>query len=461
MGTIGLLNPTSGGVLPIEFFWANPSAQIFDAQSGGSSSFASILSNPANYRLRDEILGAVGSGLDVLAPAAVLTNTAGLDRFRAKYALASAQTVHIGCFGDSISEGVVGNRSLTDNVVADQVSWAGQLRALFASQFGSNPAGLITPAFTGTDSRVTTSGSQNTDATCVPTTYARRLTNSQTVTFTAPTARTADLLYYAGGSADGTLNGGFNYTVDGGGSQIGLPSGNNPTPGFFARNVGVLSNAPHTYVLSGASANLQVIAGLRYHDGFGVSVSRYAKAGFTLLDLLTRGYAAPGSNGNIPGGVPNAVGIARVMGFYAAAFGNDLNIIAIGENDALKQQTATAANELPDVTTYESYLRQMVAAQSAAGGCTLLLSTSPPQTGGATVPTGGQPRLAYHAAMKRIASDTNHVAHLDISDIWGVSGDWASPAAIAAGFFANSPSVHPGVSGYGSMAAILFKVLTR
>lgn len=461
MGVTALMTPTSGGILPIEFFWANPSTTVFDAQSGGAVPFSTALANPSNYRLRDELHGAVAPGMDILAPAAILTNPSGLDRFRAKYANAATQTVHIGCFGDSITEGVIGSQTLTDNVYADQVSWAGQLRVLFANAFGSNPAGLITPAFAGTDTRVSTSGSPNTDATCVPTTYARRLTNAQTFTAIAPASRTADILYYAGGSSDGTLNGGFNYTVDGGASQVGLASGNNPTPGFFAKNVGVLTNASHTYVVTGASANLQVVAGVRYHDGFGVSVSRYAKAGFTVLDLLTRGYASPGSNGNIPGGTPNAVGIARVMGFYAAAFGNDLNIIAVGENDATKQQTATAANELPDVATYESYLRQMVAAQSTAGGCTLLLSTSPPQIGGQVVPTGGQPRLAYHAAMKRIASDTPNVSHLDISDVWGVSGDWASPASISAGFFANPPSVHPGVSGYGSMAAILYRVLTR
>ena len=386
----------------------------------------------------------------------------GLRRWRALLTTATIQALHINAFGDSITEavGTEGNVAITDNIIADSKGWPGQLRNLFAAKFGTNPGGLITPKFSGTDTRVSLSGSPTTDTSVITTTYGARLNNSQTFTANLPVCKTADILHYAGGATDGSLIGGYTYTVDGGSSQTGLAAGVNASPGYKYTNVGTLSEATHAIVVTGGHAtNTQVIAGVRYHDGKGVTVSRHARSGFTILDLHARGTISAGS---ISGGVVNQTTAARVMGFFAAAFGSHLNIIAVGENEATKQLQATSAGEYTDLTTYEAYLRAMVAAQATAGGCTLLVSWAPPPNNGASaVPAGGASRLAYHAVMKKIAGDTDHVAHLDIADIWGVDGDWTVLDRYDDGFFAAQATVHPSVLGYGVLAAIMFRVLMQ
>ena len=384
----------------------------------------------------------------------------GLRRWYALLATASIQAIHANCYGDSITEavGTEGNVAISDNIIADSKGWPGQLRNLFAAKFGTNPGGLITPKFSGTDTRVSLSGSPTTDTSVITTTYGARLNSSQSFTANLPVCKTADILYYAGGSTDGSLIGGFTSTVDGNAS-VSLAAGVNASPGYKALNVGALSEATHAVVVTGGHAtNTQVIAGVRYHDGKGVTVSRHARSGFTILDLHARGTI---SAGGISGGTINATTAARVMNFFAAAFGANLNIIAVGENDATKQLIATSAGEYTNLATYEAFLRAMVAAQANAGGCTLLVSWSPPPVGGSAVPDGGATRMAYHAVMKKIASDTDHVAHLDITDIWGVDGDWAKIERYNDGFFSAAATVHPSVLGYGNIASILFRVLTQ
>lgn len=396
-----------------------------------------------------------------LGQGAILTNPSGLRRFRSALGDALYTPVQIGCWGDSITEGVgtESPSSITSNIVADSDGWAGQLRTLFSRRFGTLAGGAITPFFSGTDTRVTRSGAPSIDNTIGPMKWGGRLKSgtSDVFEFTTPPCTAIDICYYAGGSADSSLIGGFSYQIDGGTITTGLAAGVNASPGYKVLTITGLPATAHTIRLAGLHAtNLQHITGIRYHNNQGVVLSRWARAGWTILDTL--GIGETSRNASCIGNSYNQSRMAAMWGGY----GEHLTIIALGQNDASLQNVAMNGGETyttPDV--YEAYLRQAVAMVTGYGGCTLLLNTALPPASGSTVPVGGKSYYSYHEAARRIAHDTDHVAHLSIADRWGMTNDSTAAENVALAMLSSPHSVHPSRRGYGDIAGALIQTLFR
>lgn len=395
-------------------------------------------------------------------PVPGLTRPEGLRRFKARLGGAMSEMVYILCFGDSITDGVgvIDPAGLIDNYVGDRFGWPGQLRQLLAARFGTLPSTIITPAFDGSDSRVALGGSPGFDTTRSSFAKARRLNSSHTVTFQTEDCTGFDILLYAGGSGDGSLIGGCAYAVDGGSAVTALASGVNATPGHLSVPVTGLAKGPHSIAIKGLHAsNLQVLVGIRPRGDAGVSVGRMSKAGWTLSDALGRG--AAGRNNAVVG---NAAGAAALAALFAGAYGSHLNIIALGENDAALQNDVYAGTTeplalQPNLVNYEANLRAAVAAQAAVGGCTLLLSTALPPPGGSVSP-GPASRMDFHYVCQRIASDMDHVAHLDLAMSFGIFGDSGSAEAVSLGLHSSATSVHLSKRGYGVSAQTIAAALT-
>lgn len=93
-------------------------------------------------------------------------------------------------------------------------------------------------------------------------------------------------------------------------------------------------------------------------------------------------------------------------------------------------------------------------AKASMGGCTLLVagprravSASPPAS-----PTWTQED--YYDEMRELADATDHVAFLDLADLWGTYED-----ATTLGLMADT-SVHPNRAGHGDIARAIHDAIT-
>jgi hypothetical protein len=376
------------------------------------------------------------AGGDLTARAAtgpVLYNPRGLRRWRAAYDGCLFAPAHISVEGDSIADGVgaTGNATQnTDNVAADLKGWPGQLRARLAAKFGVAQAGLIAPRNGSTvdpDARVARSGGASISTTG-PMWGGWGISGNNgpasaaaSITFTLPRCTAFDILTFQ--STASPLTGAFTYAVDGGAAVPIANTGN----GYVAYPVTGLSDATHTVVLTG------------------VSVSRFTRAGWTLLDSF-----GLGSNADSSASAPALERLASSYGAWAP----HLSIIGFLHNDWALQLTANPSGIFSTPENYETYLRNAVARAVAPGvGSVLLLAPQVAPT--QTVPSG-RPITDYHAVMKKIALDTDHVAHLNVNEKVG-----SVAQALDVGFHYNGTTVHPSVRGYGMMASLLDATLTR
>lgn len=380
-----------------------------------------------------------------------LYNPKGLRRFKAALDASLFQPVHISVFGDSLADGVGTTGSATqntDNVLADQRGYPGQLRTKLAAILGAPEGGLITPRNGSTvdpDARVVRNGGASASTTGpIWTGWSISAVNNggsaATITYSLPSCTAFDILLYRSNS--GNFNGGLTYSVDGGGA-VSVPAGND---GFVAIPVSGLSNSAHTVVLTGTGTGSAVIAnfGLRYHSGKGVSVGRFTRAGWTLLDSF-----GLGSNNNAFG---NSGALDRLAAGYGA-FSPALTVIAFLHNDWANQLVANPSGIFSTPENYEIYLRDAVSRCVATGGSVLLLAPQEPPS--QTVP-GGRPLSDYRAVMKAIALDTDHVSFLDENEYFGSVSE-----ALNQGIYYNSTTVHKSVKGYGGVASLLLQSLTR
>jgi hypothetical protein len=387
-----------------------------------------------------------------------LTNPRGLRRFKAKLGNVQRAPVYIDCYGDSITEGVgtENANTIADNVVADTLGWPGQLRSLLAQQFGTFPGGMITPAFNGADSRVSFGGSQTVDPTC-GTGMRRgvRVTPTNIFTATLPLGATAfDVLYYAGGSQDGTFTGGFSYSVDGAAAVTGLAAGVNASPGYRVLTVpGLSASTAHAVQIAGLDASkIQHISGISYHTGKGVVVRRNAAAGWTVWDALGIGVGARNSSAADP------ISQARMLGAYGG-YSPALGIVSFAPNDAGQQQTLqlNGAGELGSIENYEIRLRTICQKIVDSGASVLLLNAGLPPLENNLTPAK---IYDYHMVGRKIALSMDHVAHFTMADQYGKVGDATSPEVFTLGLLAASNSQHPSVLGFGDMSRNLASILT-
>lgn len=126
--------------------------------------------------------------------------------------------------------------------------------------------------------------------------------------------------------------------------------------------------------------------------------------------------------------------------------GMDLAVIALGINDAAKQ----TEQEIP-VATYKANLKKLCALVVEQGGCVLLLGS--PRLHSETAPAT---QIEYYDAAKEIALTEEHVAYVDLMDLWGTEA-----LAESLGFQNNALyGVHPSLAGHGDYGRMLFVVLS-
>lgn len=393
------------------------------------------VSGAANCAQRSGDLGGVElvDGLRVTSPL-------GLRRARRQFDDAQFKVAAINLIGDSIQE-VWGGDNVAVNypstssasaptaAIIDGNSIAAQVRRLFAARYagvGANAAGFIhaqdayKTVLSGGGHPGEGQGLHN---------YSVYLVGGASLTVSVPACTTVEVLYW-----ETTSSTDFTITVDGG----------SPTTVTHGAGVGVykwatvtgLSNAAHSVVLAGS---LIVICGVRYHSGYGVAVGRFGRAGFSASDSIGLG------DFNI---ITPLADRANALNAYGAT-PNALNIVAFSNNDYARQ--VSYGNSLAE---YESSLRAIVAQGAAAGGCTLLLAMTERDIAHPTAATGPIAQSAYWDVMRKIALDTDHVAHTRMVDVMGT---WA--VARAGGLLADGE--HPTRSGYGLISNTVFRLLTH
>ncbi len=388
-------------------------------------------------------LGALGAG------APTLYNPSGLRRFRAALDGAMLSVAHVVCVGDSRTEGVgVDSPSnITDNVNSDLYGYPGVMRTLFARQLGVPEGGCIYPSVAGTDSRVTLSGA-TADSSTDAMQKASRVITGQTITYSVPSSTTIEILCFN----DANITGTFSYSIDGG-TAVNVTAaqadadGNTTGPKRFV--VSGLSQTAHSVVITGTSAAFSVQYGIRYHSGTGICVSRRGRAGYTVLDAFGLGAAYPGNNI----AVGNAPAAARMLSSYGA-WGSSLTTVHFDYNDWLGQTTTYTSGLAPTPAIFQQYLQTMVNQIVSKGGCALLVGGA--NSPSATTPAGGLDLTAYWAAIKTVATSTDHCSAIILSEYWGSAAD-----GVALGLNSASNSIHPSRKGYGSFGRMLWGALNR
>lgn len=369
---------------------------------------------------------------------ATLRNPSALDFWFSAYADALNTTAFINWSGDSLAFGTMteSDSSLINNVTREPESAVGQLARIFAKEFSALNSGAITPYFTGTDSRVIRSAGITTGSTTGPLGMVGRSgTNGAYVEFSVPESTNIDILFYNNNSTPNT--GTFDYQVDAGGA-VSVPL-SAPFASNKVINISGLTAAAHTVRLTRNDAsNQNYWQGVRYHNGFGVCVSRFGRPGWTSSDALGIGTLNAGADAN---------GQARLaLGLHA---GNPaLTIIAFGQNDM--------TNQLTQGTTTAQYRLNLIKMIEATTNSVLLLST-PNQTSDFT-PVGGEPLESYWAVCEDLAKTYPHVCHLKLADTFTPNGD--ASRSVSLGYYAAGSSIHQSRKGYGAWARLVYQVLS-
>lgn len=372
--------------------------------------------------------GAQGSSL--------LYKPEGLRRWWAALAAALDTQVGLACIGDSITAGTgaddTGAANPPASSIVTQKSYPAQLRRLFAQQYGDPGLGLIR----GGDDRITQGAGVSSSASVGVLGGSRVLDNTETLTY-AISGTEINIMWWSNNSAP--VTGTFKYNVDGTGDVA-------VNPGTTADTYGVttisgLSDAAHTLVITGTSANQAYIAGVWARRlTSGVLVHRAGIPGYTAYQLASKNQTASASRQE---------GVRRST---SVTLPQKLTIICVGHNDWDQQNNATFGPPTP--TSYKAQLLEWITTAVGGGSCVLILNQIPPPA--AQVPSGGEvyPISAYWDAARQLANENDHVAHLKLSDLYGTQANAEGLGLMLTG------SVHSNSKGYGDIARVLHRILT-
>lgn len=384
-----------------------------------------------------------------LAPP-LLTAPTHLRRWRAAYALADQNVVPLVFCGDSIPWGLgADGTTATPNATALAAGICGRLQNNFANSPRSllaNPGeGYIFP----NDSRVAVAGGAVANA-WAPTAFGqgfRLIAAAQTLTFTVPAGVTAvtviqgnmNAAFNAGGSGLQDVTGQFN--INGG--------ANTPLNALTNTNLPI-----STTIAVVAGQVFQVIGpatAQTYINGFLLSTA--AATGVQVHRVCLNGAVSGRLLGGQTSGVlaqtaPNQIIAARSC--YAWNAVPSLIAIEFSVNDQQFQNGGGVASQNGvTISLYQQWIQQFCNQAIADGWCVLLIG-GPQDQGYAP----GFPSLdAYQAALKNIALGTDHVAFLNVSDMWGPYTSSQADGVQLVG------SVHPSKAGHGDIAALIFDSL--
>lgn len=341
------------------------------------------------------------------------------------------------CVGDSITAGFsainttppLGSLTNADRAVFRKYGWVGTLRSLLAARYGDAGEGYMFPAPIANipnlvEDRVTLSGVYSNSITVGPQESGIALTLDKSLTFVTTEACTQlDIIAWwaAGTSAP------FTYTVDGGGSQTGPTMSGSDT--MYTHSITGLSDAVHTLVINGPATLRCDIGGVVARKATGVLVHRMGRGSASTAITAGTTLGAPSVHQN------------RVLNATFTQTATDLAIIMMRYNDWEADMSKA---------TFKANIQKMADVVVAGGGCVLLI----PDPRGNPTGTRVLADSVYLDAMREISDATDHVACTDLDAVWV-----SYAAALAAGLLVDN--VHPGSKGQGSIARMMFDVVTR
>lgn len=341
------------------------------------------------------------------------------------------------CVGDSITAGFssinstppLGSLTNADRAVFRKYGWVGTLRSLLAARYGDAGEGYIFPTGIANvpnlvEDRVTLSGVFTNSITVAPQEAGIALSSGKTLTFVTTEACTR--LDIIGWWADGT-SAPFTYTVDGGGSQTGPTKTGTDT--MYTHSITGLADTVHTLVISGPATLRCDIGGVVARKATGVLVHRMGRGSASTAIMAGTTISAPSIHQN------------RVLNATFTQTSTDLAIIMARYNDWEADMSKA---------TFKANVQKMADVVVAGGGCVLLIPDPRGNPTGARVLADS----VYLDAMREISDATDHVACTDLDAVWV-----SYAAALAAGLLVDN--VHPGSKGQGSIARMLFDVVTR
>lgn len=381
-----------------------------------------------------------------LAGRPVLYAAAGLRRWRAALGDALFAQVPLICVGDSITAGQGGDNSTSTfaNVPDNTQGWVGQLRTLLG---GGPGEGFI---FTD-DSRVTQGGGVfSNNWACVPLRHGPRLLHGSgfTLGLTIPAGVTALGIIQANQTQAFSAAGSNLADVSALYSQTGSATVTNAaittlTNTGIPIETDITVQAGDTVTVSSPATAQSYIAGfLLKTTSAGVAVHRVGQPGDVSGDLL-----GGQSSGALTQTAGNQVTAGRACYQWAPVPG--LLIVSIGVNDQQFQGGGgSAAQNGVTLSLFTTWMQQFCNQAIADGWCCLILGEPRNPNAGA-----GATQNQYWAAMKGYALATDHVAFIDVGDMWGPN---AQSTALG---LTTGTSVHPLRRGHGDIARMLYRVL--
>lgn len=380
----------------------------------------------------------------------VLYNRAGLRRWRAASADALFTTVPIVCVGDSITAGQGGDNTTGafNNVPDNTQGWVGQLRTLLAS----SPQTAVSSAGEGfifcTDSRITNEGGVGNSYACMPLRNGYRLKSGQKFKLTVPAGVTKIGVIQANmpksfseaGSKEADVTG---KTKVGAGAETAMTALTNT--GAPIETQITVAEGEEFQVLGPATAQTYIV-GLNLLTGkSGVLVHRVGQVGYVVGDAL-----GGQTLGALNQSAANQAIAAKANCTWAGAKG--LLILSFLVNDQQFQASGgTTIQRGVTLETFNTWMQTVANTAVEEGFCVLLLGEprSPAEATGANIASADE----YCAVMRNFAMRSEHVAFMDVGELWGTHTPSEELGLTAAG------SVHPLRPGHGDIARMVYRAL--
>lgn len=381
----------------------------------------------------------------------VLYAPTGLRRWRVALGDSLFSAVPVVCVGDSITAGVGGDNNTTtfSNIPDNTNGWAGQLRTMLGTALGASAGEGF---WFANDSRITPAGSPANNAyACGPLRNCYRLLHGagQTLSLTVPSGVTAVTIIQANQTQAFNSAGTNLADVSALYSQTGSHTVTNASIATLTntgRAIGtdIACAAADTITVSNPATAQSYIVGFIMKTGSaGVLVHRVGVPGYVSGDLL--GGQTTGALNNA-GNATLQTDSCRAVYDWAGSTG--LVIVSFGVNDQSGQASTGSAGGVT-LSLYTAWMEQFINQAISDGWCCLMLAE--PRSPSPYV--GGSTEDQYYGAMKAFATSTDHVAYLDIGELW------ATNAQSTALNLTGGTSVHPLRRGHGDIARMLYRML--
>jgi hypothetical protein len=384
----------------------------------------------------------------------VLYSPQHLRRWRAALALADQQVIPLVYCGDSIPWGTgADGTTSTTNAVALVKGICGRLQADFSYSPRTLQANPGEGFILANDSRVSTAGSPGSNLyACTAFAQGYRLIGA---------TQQLSLAIPAGVTAIGVVQANTNAAFNSGGSGLADVTGQYEinAGGFNPLTTLTNTNLPIVTTIAVAGGNTFTVEGpataQTYISGFILSTS--AATGVQVHRVCQNGAVSGSLLGTQNSGALIASAANQIIAARACYAFNTITlpisgliIVEFSVNDQHYQNGGgTAQQNGVTISLYQQWIQQFCNQAVADGWCVLLVGGPQDQGFNPGYPTLDQ----YLAILQAIASSTDHVAYLNISESWGAYASSQADGLQVVG------SVHPNLAGHGDIASMLFSAL--